>query len=176
MSYIETKILFTKTVFPNRLGYYFTDKQDPGCVDCGLIILYATGSTLGHWEMSGSSDAGFSPLPTDNSTLEILRPCLEKQSVTFRGTVTPENCAGNCTGSDVIAGSVCPPDGYVRFVRDDGASGWTAIDALSIKLVFVAFEGSESDVGGGDGVGLLDAPNCVDKVCCTFLNVQLITL
>jgi hypothetical protein len=109
--------------------------MDPNCLNCGLMIVFATGGYLGRWEVSSGSGVGFNPLLTDNASLSLIQPCLEKQSLTFRGTVSPDNCAGNCTGSDTLTVSVCPSDGFLRFIRKDGLTAWTAMDALSIKLV-----------------------------------------
>lgn len=143
-------------------GYYFTDRMDPNCLYCGLLIVYASGGSIGHWEVSSGS-SGFNPLTTDHSSLSLIQPCLEKQSMTFRGTVSPENCAGNCTGSDTVSASVCPAHGYVRFLRDDGISGWTAVEALAVKIVFLAFD-QGGQMNGTEGTISLPAPNCLQTV------------
>ena len=130
------------------------------CRHCGLMIIYATGGSLGTWQMStpGSVD-GFTPLPTDNSSLAVVKPCLEKLSLTFRGTVATDNCGGNCSGFDSLTASVCPPDGFIRFVRQDGLTGWTAMDALSVKILFLAFN-LGGKFNGSERSASISAPKC----------------
>ena len=124
------------------------------------MIIYATGGALGYWEMSlnGSYD-GFAPLPTDNSSLIVVKPCLEKLSLTFRGTVATDNCGSNCTGFDYLSASVCPPNGHIRFVREGGLVGWTAMEALSVKILFLAFN-MGGNFNGSEGSSTISAPNC----------------
>jgi hypothetical protein len=143
-------------------GQYFTDPEDPDCTNCGLMILYATGGAIGHWEMTQYAGNAFSSLPTGNASLTVLHPCLLKSSLTFRGAISPDNCGDACTGDDLLSAAVCPSDGYIRFVRDDGETSWTAIEALSLKIVFQVFDGTENNET--DQLVQLEAPNCLETV------------
>ena len=129
------------------------------------MIVYSTGGSFGHWEMTPIAGNSFSTIETGNGSLTILRPCLLKSSLTYRGPVSPDNCGEACTGSDVMSAIVCPSDGYIRFVRDDGVVSWTAIEALSIKIVFLVFDGTEYNTMNQPVP--LEAPNCLETVSFT---------
>ena len=157
--FLEFKMANTMWIFS---GYYYTDPDDPGCNNCGLMIFYASGGTIGHWEISTSPGETFQPLNSDTESLNVWQPCMQKSSVTFRGTVLPDDCGTNCTGNDTLRAAVCPSNGHIRFVRDDGQIAWTAIESLSLKIVFLAFD--ETLLNVTDTSQIIPAPNCGENV------------
>jgi hypothetical protein len=127
------------------------------------MILYASGGSIGHWEMTSQAGGTFAPFILGFTALDLLQPCLQKSSVTFRGTMLPTDCAGNCTGNDTLRAAVCPPNGYIRFVRDDGTTGWTAIESLSVKILFLVYDATQKKTSGDTSLSIT-APNCGENV------------
>jgi hypothetical protein len=144
-------------------GYYFNDPANLQCQNCGLMILYASGGQIGHWEMTSQAGGTFAPFMLGFTALDLLQPCLQKSSVTFRGTMLPTDCAGNCTGNDTMRVAVCPPNGYIRFVRDDGITGWSAIESLSVKILFLVYEATQKNTSDVTSMSIA-APNCDEDV------------
>lgn len=114
---------------------------------------------MGYWEMSpdGSPD-NFMSFDFDPQVKDVLSPCLKSSSISFRGTLALINCPGNCTSDDMVQAAVCPPDGRLRFTRTDGLDAWTAIEALTAKLLFMGYNKNEID--SNDTISNVVLPNC----------------